>query len=157
MSSQNLQFKIMHTFILVLHVLSATVWTGGHLFLAIGILPKVLKTNNYNMLLDFERVYEKVGMPALVIQVLSGLYLAYHLVPDLSQWFSFSNHITTHIGIKLILLMVTVVLAVIANVRLIPNLQKGNNLKIMAGFAYTVTLMAVLFVIVGISFRLYIF
>lgn len=147
----------MHSLILVIHILSATIWTGGHLFLAIGILPKVLKTNNYKMLLDFERVYEKVGMPALVIQVLSGLYLAYKMPPEVSQWVSFDNHISTHIGIKLILLLATVTLAVIANHRLIPNLEKGNNLKIMGVFAYLVTTMAVLFVITGISFRLYIF
>lgn len=147
----------MHSLILVTHILSATIWTGGHLFLALGILPKVLKTNDYKMLLDFERVYEKVGMPALVIQVTSGLYLAYKMLPDVSQWFSFNNHLTIHIGIKLILLIATVTLAVIANLRLIPNLEKGNNLKIMGVFAYLVTTMAVLFVITGVSFRLYIF
>jgi len=147
----------MYKLILVLHLLAATVWTGGHLFLALGILPKVLKTNNHNMLLDFERVYEKIGMPALIIQVLSGIYLAYHLLPDLSQWFSFSNHLSIHIGIKLLLLIATVTLAIIANIKLIPNLSKGKNLKIMAAFAYTVTLLGVLFVIAGISFRLDIF
>jgi hypothetical protein len=117
----------------------------------------VLKTNDYKMLLDFERVYEKVGMPALVIQVVSGLYLAYHMLPDISQWFSFENHITIHIGIKLCLLISTLILAIIANFRLIPNLEKGNNLKIMGVFAYLVTTMSVLFVITGISFRLAIF
>jgi len=147
----------MHSLVLIIHILAATIWTGGHLFLALGILPKVLKTNDYNMLLDFERVYEKVGMPALLVQVISGLYLAYQLLPDVSQWFSFSNHTSTHVGIKLTLLLATVVLAVIANLRLVPNLDKGNNLKIMGVFAYIVTVMAVLLVITGVSFRLYIF
>ena len=147
----------MHSLILIIHILAATIWTGGHLFLALGLLPKVLKTNDYQMLLDFERVYERVGIPALILQVLSGLYLAYLLVPNLSDWFSFNSHLSIHIGIKLILLAVTVVMAVVANLVLIPNLQKGNNLKIMGAFAYCVTIIAVIFVITGVSFRLYIF
>lgn len=109
------------------------------------------------MLLDFERVYERVGMPALIIQVISGLYLAYNMLPNLDKWFSFSDHISVHIGIKLILLFTTLILAIVANVKLIPNLSKGNNLKLMGLFAYTVTIMAVLFVITGLSFRLNIF
>ncbi len=63
----------------------ATIWTGGHLFLALGISPKVLKTNDHQMLLDFERFYEKVGIPALLLQALSGLYLAYLMAASLSD------------------------------------------------------------------------
>ena len=39
-------------------------------------------------LLDFEQGYEKLGMPALAIQVASGLWMALQLVPDWRQWFS---------------------------------------------------------------------
>ena len=147
----------MYNLILVGHILAATIWTGGHLFLALGLLPKVLKTNDYQMLLDFERLYERVGIPALLVQVASGLYLAYRLVPDFGKWLSFNDHLTIHVGIKVLLLLGTVVLALIANFIIIPNLSKANNLKIMAVLAYTVTTLSVLFVITGASFRLFIF
>jgi len=147
----------MHTLILVLHVLAATIWTGGHLVLATTILPDVLKTNNPAKLLDFEQGYEKVGMPALVIQIATGLYLAYNFLPDLSLWFSFSDHLSTHIGIKLILLFCTFGLALNEKFRLIPNLDKGNNLKIFGGHIIAVTTISILFVIIGLSFRLGIF
>ncbi len=111
----------MHTTFLVLHVLAATIWTGGHLVLATTILPKVLKTKDIDKLLDFEGGYEKIGIPALLVQVVTGFYLAYQLVPDLGKWFSFSDHLPLHVGIKLILLILTAILALNANFRLIPN------------------------------------
>ena len=147
----------MITLAIVLHVLAATIWTGGHLVLATTVLPKILKSKDIDKLLDFEMGYEKVGMPALLIQIATGLFLAYNYLPDVTQWFSFSDHISTHIGIKLILLFTTFGFALSAKFRLIPNLKKGNNLKIFAGHIIAVTTISVLFVIVGLSFRLNIF
>lgn len=119
----------MYTLAIIIHVLAATVWTGGHLFLATMILPKVLKNKDYDMLLDFERSYEKIGMPALIIQIISGLYLSYTLLPKIGDWFSFSSYTSIHIGIKLILLLVTIILAIAANIKLIPNLKKRKQPK----------------------------
>ena len=143
----------MHSFFLVLHVLAATVWTGGHLILAIVVLPKILKTKNIQALTEFEENFEKIGIPALIIQVITGIYLAYSLLPNVSDWFSFSNHISTHVGIKLILLIITILLALDARFRLIPNLSE-KNLTSLAVHIFMVTLVAILFVITGLSFRL---
>lgn len=143
----------MHSFFLVLHVLAATVWTGGHLILAIVVLPKILKTKNIQALTEFEGNFEKIGIPALIIQVITGIYLAYSLLPNVSDWFSFSNHISTHVGIKLILLIITILLALDARFRLIPNLSE-KNLTSLAVHIFMVTLVAILFVIIGLSFRL---
>ncbi len=33
----------MYATILLLHILGATIWTGGHLVLAVTILPRVLR------------------------------------------------------------------------------------------------------------------
>lgn len=143
----------MHSFFLVLHVLAATVWTGGHLILAIVVLPKILKTKKIQALTEFEENFEKIGIPALIIQVITGIYLAYSLLPNVSEWFSFSNHVSTHVGIKLILLIITVLLALDARFRLIPNLSEKNLIS-LAVHIFMVTLVAILFVITGLSFRL---
>ncbi len=145
----------MHNLAVIIHVLSATVWTGGHIVLATTILPKVLKTNDVDKLLDFEMGYEKVGMPALIIQIITGLYLAYSYLPDITKWFSFSDHFSIHIGIKLILLFSTFALALNAKFRLIPKLKEGNNLKIFTGHIVAVTVISVLFVITGLSFEMF--
>lgn len=70
--------------LLLIHLLAATIWTGGHIVLAVVVLPKVLRERSAERLLEFESVYEKIGMPALVLQIVTGLVLAYRLVPDLA-------------------------------------------------------------------------
>ena len=139
----------MYKFVIILHVLAATIWVGGHLFLAVILLPNILKNKDFKALLDFERKFEKIGIPALLVQVVTGFYLAYHLLPDVKSWFLFEGHLATHIGFKLLLF-----LAINANFRLIPNIEKGNNLKIMAVHIILVTLFSILFLVVGMSVRL---
>jgi len=63
----------MYGTLLLLHILSATIWTGGHIVLSVAILPKVLREHSLGMLLDFESAYEKIGMSALIVQVITGL------------------------------------------------------------------------------------
>lgn len=62
---------------LVLHLLGATVWVGGHLVLLITVLPKALRDRNPHPVLEFEKPFERIGIPALVLQVITGLWLAH--------------------------------------------------------------------------------
>lgn len=146
----------MNTFLISVHLISATIWTGGHLILAIAVLPKILKYKDIKALTTFEENFERIGIPSLLIQVISGLILAYNYLPDFSAWFSFADHISTHIGIKLILLATTIVLALHARFKLIPNLSE-KNLNFLALHIILVTLVGVLFVVTGLSFRLHLF
>lgn len=142
----------MHGILLLLHILGATIWTGGHIVLSVAVLPKVLKNRSPEQLLDFESAYERVGMPALIIQIITGLLLAYQLVPDVGGWFDLSNPVSRVILLKLGLLATTVAFAVDARFRVIPNLSK-DNLTVMAWHIIPVTVLSVLFVVVGVSFR----
>jgi len=142
----------MHKYVLLLHILAATIWTGGHLVLALAVLPRVLKERSPSELLRFESAYEKIGMPALVVQVLTGLWLAHNLVPDVRSWFAVDNFITQLIGLKLWLLTVTIALAADARLRIIPHLSI-DNLAAMGRRIRWVTLLSVLFVAVGVTFR----
>ncbi len=144
--------KDMHKYIILLHVLAATVWVGGHLVLAIGILPSVVKYGNIDLLNAFEAKYEKVGIPALIILVVTGLYMAIDYLP-ISEWFDFSNNLSTHISIKIILLGITIALALHARLKLLPNLSV-NNLIVLAVHIIAITTVAVMFVVTGLSFRL---
>ena len=138
--------------ILLLHILSATIWTGGHIVLCVVILPGVLKENSPEQLLKFESAYEKIGMPALVVQILTGLWMAHNLLPDFSEWFNMSNPIAHPIAAKLLLLAVTFAFALDARFRVIPNLSV-DNLRVMAWHIIPVTIFSILFVVVGVSFR----
>ena len=142
----------MHGLLLFLHVLAATIWTGGHLVLALVVLPRVLKERSPAELLRFESVYEKIGMPALVVQVVTGLLLARRLLPDFGQWFDFSEPIARLVALKLLLLALTLGFALDARLRVIPCLSE-ETLVAMAWHIIPVTVFSVVFVWLGVSFR----
>ena len=91
-------------FILIFHLLAATIWVGGHLFLAIRILPEALKKKDASILKNFKSKFEPVGMPSLLVLLITGILMAYHYNVTFTKWFSFSNAIEKVISIKLILL-----------------------------------------------------
>lgn len=138
--------------LLTLHILAATIWTGGHIVLSVVVLPRVLKERSAQRLLEFESVYEKIGMPALVIQIITGIMLAYRMIPDVSLWFDMSNPIAHGIAAKLTLLGLTFAFALDARFRVIPKLS-ASNLNDMALHIIPVTVFSILFVLVGVSFR----
>ncbi|AIW15831.1 CopD family protein [Vibrio tubiashii] len=142
----------MYGLLVTLHILAATIWTGGHIVLAVVVLPRVLRERSAQRLLDFESVYEKIGMPALVIQIITGLMLAYRMLPDVSLWFDMSIPISHGIVAKLTLLLLTFLFALDARFRVIPKLSE-SNLTDMALHIIPVTVFSILFVIVGVSFR----
>jgi putative copper export protein len=146
----------MHKYILLLHLLAATIWTGGHLILAITILPVALKKKSPEYLLNFEERYERIGIPSLILLVLTGLHMAYSMLPDFSLWFSFESHVQKHVTIKLMLLFTTILFALHARLRLIPNLTP-KTLPLLASHIIGVTIISVLFVLAGLSFRFHFF
>lgn len=142
----------MYKYILVLHILSATIWTGGHLVLALALLPQILREGSVDKLLAFESAYEKLGMSALLVQVLSGLWMAYVMIPQVSLWFTSDSFITRLILLKLTLLVLTAIVAMDARLRVIPNLT-AETLPSMALRIRLITLLSVAFVVVGATFR----
>ncbi|MRI31945.1 copper resistance protein CopD [Endozoicomonas sp. OPT23] len=142
----------MYGIFLFLHILAATVWTGGHLVLACGILPGVLKNRDIEFLQRFENAFEKIGIPALIIQVLTGLHLAFRMLPDTSMWFDFNNPISRIVSIKVILLLTTIAFALDARLRIIPKLSQDNVVS-LTWHIIPVTIISVLFVLAGVSFR----
>lgn len=142
----------MYPWIFSLHLLAATVWTGGHLVLALTVLPRALRLRSPQVLLDFEQGYEKLGMPALAIQVASGLWMALQLVPDWGRWFSPGTALERAVSVKLALLAGTALVAAHARLRVIPRLN-ARTLPLMAWHVAAVTLLSVGFVLTGISFR----
>ena len=142
----------MYALMLFLHVLGATVWTGGHLVLALTWLPRVLRERSSEQLLRFEQGYERIGMPALVLQIVTGLWMAYQMVPSVAQWLSPDTPVARAIALKLVLLLCTALIAAHARLRVIPRLSV-DTLPLMAWHVGAVTLLSVGFVAVGVSLR----
>ena len=142
----------MYALMFFLHVLGATVWTGGHLVLALTWLPRVLRERSPEQLLRFEQGYERIGMPALVLQIVTGLWMAYQMVPSVAQWLSPDTPVARAIALKLVLLLCTALIAAHARLRVIPRLS-ADTLPLMAWHVGAVTLLSVSFVAVGVSLR----
>ncbi len=108
------------------HALAATVWTGGHLVLDLGVLPQALRERSADRIRDFE----PLGLTALGLQVITGLWMGLILLPDLHGLFDPANPIGLLVGTKLLLLTATAALAVHARLRLIPNLTDANLIRL---------------------------
>ena len=98
--------------VLSLHILGATVWAGGHLVLAVTILPDALRQHRAATVSEFEQRFERIGLPALAVQIVTGLWLAEHLLGSPANWFD-GNSVARTVQVKLGLLIITVGLAVL--------------------------------------------
>ncbi len=137
--------------LVLLHVLGASIWAGGHLILSIGFLPKALKEKDIRIILDFEKQYEQVGIPALLLQVITGFWMALIYVP-FDNWLSLSTPNHAYLWIKIVLLLSTIGFAIHARLFIIPRLTI-EKLPSLAFHIIVATVLAVSFVITGLSFR----
>lgn len=142
----------MHQILLILHLITVTIWVGGHLILALRFLPKALREKDPSVILNFEKEYEAIGIPSLLILVITGVLLAYQYDVTISKWFSFSNSIEKVVSTKLLLLFATVALAVHARFFIIPNLNQ-KNLNQLALHIFAVTTIAVAMLVLGTFVR----
>ena len=145
-----------HHLILILHLIAATIWVGGHLVLAIGYLPKALKRKDFSYIGNFEKTYEPIGMPSLAVLVITGILMAYDYNASFSSWFSFATPIERVVSLKLTCLLTSICFAISAQTRVLPKLRKGqlNTLPEMAVHIICVTLIGVVMVVLGSLVRI---
>lgn len=97
-------------------------------------------------------MYERIGIPALVLQVVTGIWLATFYAPA-SEWLHWSNPITRTIMFKLGLLLLTVVFAIHARFFIIPTLTDAK-IPLLGTHILAVTLIATIMLFLGLNFRL---
>jgi putative copper export protein len=142
----------MYRLLVALHLLGATVWVGGHLVLALSVLPRALRTRDPAIIRDFESGFERLGIPALLVQIVTGLWLAGHWAPHVAGWFSPSTPQERLVLVKLVLLAATLALAVHARLRVVPQLDAAT-LRVLAYHIVAVTLLGVTLLVVGVAIR----
>lgn len=136
----------------MLHVLGATVWTGGHVILAVRVLPQAWRSGDPEPIRQFETIFEPVGLPALVIQGVTGLLLAHTYLPDPARWLDWSQPLARDLGLKLLCLVLTLVLAIHARFFLIPQLDR-TNLQGLGYHILAITTLGIAFAILGAAIR----
>lgn len=142
-----------HQFFLILHLLAASIWVGGHLLLAVRYLPEALKKKEASILINFKNKFEFVGIPSLLILLITGIVMTYDYGVLPKNWFSFSNNIEKIVSIKLILLFVTILLAINAQVFIFPKL-KSNKLFPVAFLIISVTIIGITMLVLGSFVRI---
>ncbi len=144
-----------HHFLLIIHLLGAAVWVGGHLLICFGYLPQALKEKDPKIILGYEKKYEPIGMISLVLLVVTGILMAYKYEISIDQWFHFETPIEKVVSYKLILLLTTVAFALSAQFRVLPQLRKGATEKLpeMAFHIIAVTTIGTLMLILGSFIR----
>lgn len=138
--------------IVLIHVLFATIWVGGHLILALGFLPRALRSKDPSVIEQFESKFEPIGLPAFVIQILTGLWLGVFYDAQPLGWFTFQGSLATLLALKVILVLLTLILAIHARFWIIPKLNP-QNLKALAWHIIAVTVIGVLLLLLGVSIR----
>lgn len=147
----------MNFWLLFWHILGACIWVGGHLYLCLCILPKAVRHQDSQPILNFENSFEKLGMTALVVQVLTGFYMAHKYLPSFSMLTDYHNQISVLISMKITWLIFTILTALSAQLIVIPKLKKDlGNAKlrhIFAGHIILVTVLGLAFMTTGVLFR----
>lgn len=137
-------------FLLIIHLLGATIWVGGHILLSVVILPQVWKEKSVEKLFNFESRYEWFGMPALFLMILTGIRMAYIYNVKLSTWLSFSTPIERVVSLKLCCLIGIFILALSAQFYVLPRLKTDiKKLPLMTFHILTVTTLSIVMLILG--------
>ncbi len=96
---------------------------------------------------------KQVYLTSLGNAIITGLGLTWIYLPGFRDFWSFDSFLSVYIGIKLALLLLTLILALHSRFFLIPKLSE-ENLNFLALHIVAVTTLAVLFVIFGAGIRL---
>jgi putative copper export protein len=134
--------------LLSVHLLGAAIWTGGHLVLATGVLPDAWRRRDPEPIRRYEAAFERIGLPALVMQVITGVWMSLRYVPGFSGLFAPQTAIAWLILAKLGCLLVTLALAVHARRWLIPKLSP-ETLPTLGWHILAVTTLSVVFTLAG--------
>ncbi|WP_282787980.1 copper resistance protein CopD [Flavobacterium croceum] len=139
---------MLHQLILIIHLLAATIWVGGHLILLLRYVPKAIKNKSLEELSAFRKNFEPVGMPSLFILIVTGIIMAYNYNVTIEKWFLFENAIEKIVSIKLILLFVSLTLAFITIKFVLPSIDKLSPF-LLYFIIFLVTTIAVMMLILG--------
>lgn len=142
-----------HHLLLIIHLIAATIWVGGHLILLLQYLPESIKLKSLTPINIFRKKFEPIGMPSLFLLLFTGVLMAYDYEITFIKWFHFKGGIETIISLKLFLFTVTLTLAFSASKFIFPNLKEKPTLLLII-FILLVTIIAVLMLVLGTFVRL---
>jgi len=143
---------VLYKVILMVHMLGASVWIGGHAVLMGIVLPKAIRENDPRRVQEFERGYGRLGLAALVAQVLTGPWLATRWIGDWTTIFSEPTPQSHLVLSKITVLLLTAAIAGYTSRRVLPHVHE-RGLRTFAILASIATALAVVMLILGVGIR----
>ena len=144
---------MLYKLLVVLHLIGASVWVGGHIVLVGVVLPEAFREYDAKGIHNFERGYGRIGLATLALQFATGLWLATIRVPDLRTIFTAPTPAGHLVLAKLALLGATVILAGHTYHRVLPRLSV-ERMRPFAVHAWATTVLSILLLIAGAGIRL---
>ncbi len=143
--------------LLFLHIVGASIWVGGHLYLITIIVPQALRHQDSTHLLKFEAGFERLGMTALVLQVVTGLIMAKLYLGTWAELLNHKNQLAALISMKLLWLGLSIVTALSAQLIVIPKVKKNPSdarlRRLFILHIMLIGLLSLIFVATGVLFR----
>lgn len=136
--------------LLILHLLGASVWLGGLMIFAIGVVPKARKEGSIARTRSFESSFHILGMIAITIQFLTGFRLAMIYVGGMKGLFDFSNHGAVLFLWKLILILVSMAVFIIFKKKL--KAAADDNPCSVSPFVWLMLVLAIALMVLGLGF-----
>jgi putative copper export protein len=137
--------------LVILHILGASIWIGGMLIMALGVLPKAKKAKDAILLKNYEGSFHILGMIALTIQFLTGFRLAMIYAGGMKGLFDFSNHLAVLFIWKLVLILITMGLFVVFKKKTLSVID-NSNISSASTLIWVLTLISITLMVLGLGF-----
>jgi putative copper export protein len=134
------------------HILGAALWIGGRAVLVGVVIPRAKRTGDIERLQEFEKGIGRIGLAALVVQLVTGLWLTTHWLGGLGALLRPTNPIAHMALTKIALLVALVGLAGYAHHRMLPRLEP-RGLGAFTVHAWVVATLSVLLLVLGVGIR----
>jgi len=103
--------SLVNAFIMWAHLIAASIWVGGSIFIGIVLAP-LLKTisdsieGRLSIMIRVGRKFNKIGIPSLIILIVTGIYNSVGFVVNPSMILSTSYGIVLLVKIILVILLI---------------------------------------------------
>jgi uncharacterized membrane protein len=144
---------MLYTTMVILHLLGAAVWVGGHIVLLTMVLPAAIHEHRVEPLARFERGLGRLGLAALVVQLVTGLWLAHKWLGSWEALFESPTPRSHLILSKLVLLVLLVVVVGYRYHKLLPGLRPDRT-GLYTMLTVLAAAFAVMLLMMGVGIRL---
>lgn len=143
---------MLYKILVMVHILGAALWIGGRAVLVGVVIPRARRTGEIEHLQEFEKGIGRIGLAALVVQLLTGLWHTTHWLGGLGALLRPANPIAHMALTKILLLVALVGLAGYAHHRMLPRLEP-RGLSAFAFHAWVTATLSLVLLALGVGIR----